>query len=68
MRIYDQTHYHTPREATATGLAATAVVLMIAHMLEVFVWAWVYGIVGAAPAGSDLLYFFFVNYTTSWLR
>jgi hypothetical protein len=33
-------------------------------MLEVFVWAMAYGIVGAALAGSDLLYFSFVNYTT----
>ena len=45
-------------------MVATAAVLMVAHMLEVFVWASVYGIVGAAPAGSDLLYFAFVNYTT----
>jgi len=39
-------------------------VLMVAHTLEVFVWALAYAIVGAAPAGSDILYFAFVNYTT----
>jgi hypothetical protein len=33
-------------------------------MLEVLVWTLAYGIVGAAPEGSDLLYFAFVNYTT----
>ena len=27
-------------------------------------WASAYSIVGAAPPGSDLLYFAFVNYTT----
>src|SRR4030088_1636031 len=45
-------------------MGATAVALMVAHTLEVFVWAVAYAIVGAAPAGSDLLYFAFVNYTT----
>ena len=37
---------------------------MVAHTLEVFVWALAYALVGAAPDGSDLLYFAFVNYTT----
>jgi len=45
-------------------MVATAAALMVAHTLEVFVWAMAYAIVGAAPAGSDLLYFAFVNYTT----
>ena len=45
-------------------MVATAAVLMVAHTLEVFVWALAYAIVGAAPADSDLLYFAFVNYTT----
>jgi len=45
-------------------MVATAASLMMAHMLEVAVWALAYAIVGAAPAGSDLLYFAFVNYTT----
>lgn len=45
-------------------MVATATVLMLAHTLEVLVWAMAYRIVGAAPPGSDLLYFTFVNYTT----
>jgi len=32
--------------------------------MEVLVWALAYAMVGAAPAGSDLIYFAFVNYTT----
>jgi Ion channel len=45
-------------------MVGTAATLMVAHTLEVFVWALAYATVGAAPAGSDLLYFSFVNYTT----
>src|ERR1700722_12861029 len=57
-------HTARPRLHLMAVMVATAVVLMVAHLLEVFVWASVYGIVGAAPAGSDLLYFAFVNFTT----
>jgi Ion channel len=39
-------------------------VLMIAHAIEVIVWSLLYWTVEAAPAGTDLLYFAFVNYTT----
>jgi hypothetical protein len=45
-------------------MVGTATVLMMAHTLEVFVWALAYATVGVAPADSDLLYFAFVNYTT----
>jgi hypothetical protein len=45
-------------------MVATATVLMVAHTFEVVVWALAYAIIGAAPPGSDLLYFAFVNYTT----
>jgi len=45
-------------------MVATALVLMLAHMLEIVVWSLAYWVLGAAPAGSDLLYFAFVNYTT----
>lgn len=45
-------------------MIATALVLMLAHTLEIAVWALFYWCLGAAPAGSDLLYFAFVNYTT----
>jgi hypothetical protein len=42
----------------------TVSVLMLTHTSEVLVWSLVYWIFGAAPAGSDLAYFAFVNYTT----
>ena len=42
----------------------TVSVLMAAHVLEVFVWALAYLIFDAAPAGANLVYFAFVNYTT----
>lgn len=57
-------HTSWPRRHLTVVMVATATVLMVAHTLEVFVWALAYGIVGAAPEGSDLLYFAFVNYTT----
>ncbi len=45
-------------------MIATVLMLMAAHMLEVFVWAAIYALVGVAPAGTDLVYFAFVNYAT----
>ena len=45
-------------------MSATVSVLMAAHIAEVMVWSLGYAIVGAAPAGTDLLYFAFVNYAT----
>jgi hypothetical protein len=45
-------------------MIATVTVLMIAHLAEVLVWSLIYAIVSAAPAGTDLIYFAFVNYTT----
>lgn len=45
-------------------MVEVAAALVIAHTLEVLAWASAYAIVGAAPEGSDLLYFAFVNYTT----
>jgi Ion channel len=53
-----------PKSHLMAVMVATAVALMLAHTLEVIVWALAYAMVGAAPAGSDLLYFAFVNYTT----
>ena len=37
---------------------------MTAHVLEVIVWSLAYLIVDAAPAGTNLVYFAFVNYAT----
>ena len=45
-------------------MIATVSVLMAAHIVEVAVWALAYRIVGAAPPGTDFIYFAFVNYTT----
>ena len=45
-------------------MIATVLVLMIAHFAEVLVWSLTYAVVGAAPEGTDLIYFAFVNYTT----
>jgi len=47
-----------------TVMVVTALVLMMAHTAEIIVWSLAYAAVGAAPAGSDLLDFAFVNYTT----
>jgi Ion channel len=57
-------HTKRPRLHLMTVMVGTAAALMVAHTLEVFVWVLAYAIVGAAPAGSDLVYFAFVNYTT----
>ena len=45
-------------------MIATVSVLMVAHVLEVAVWAQTYATVGAAPVNADVMYFAFVNYTT----
>ena len=45
-------------------MSATVSVLMAAHLAEVMVWALAYEIVDAAPEGTDLVYFAFVNYAT----
>ncbi len=45
-------------------MVATVSVLMAAHVSEVLVWSLVYAIAGVAPAGTDVVYFAFVNYTT----
>jgi hypothetical protein len=37
---------------------------LIPHTSEVVVWSLAYAVVNAAPAGADLMYFAFVNYTT----
>ncbi|MGY3529083.1 potassium channel family protein [Bradyrhizobium sp. USDA 4452] len=45
-------------------MVATALSLMVAHTLEIMVWSLAYYAMSAAPEGSDLIYFAFVNYTT----
>src|SRR5882757_4499960 len=46
------------------AMIATVSVLMAAHIAEVIVWSLAYMTVGAAPPGTDFIYFAFVNYTT----
>jgi len=53
-----------PRLHLMAVMVVTALVLMIAHTVETIGWSLAYAVVGAAPAGSDLLDFAFVNYTT----
>ena len=57
-------HGTYPRLHLMGVMVATVLVLMLAHTVEIVVWSLSYALVGAAPAGSDLLYFAFVNYTT----
>jgi len=57
-------HTGRPRSHLMAVMVTTAVILMVAHTVEVLIWALAYATVGAAPSGSDLLYFTFVNYTT----
>ena len=45
-------------------LIAAVTVLMLAHTSEVMVWSLAYALIGAAPDGTDLMYFAFVNYAT----
>src|ERR1700709_1371107 len=45
-------------------MTAVVSVLMAAHIAEVMLWSFAYATVGVAAAGTDLIYFAFVNYTT----
>jgi len=45
-------------------MIAAVSILMAAHVSEVIGWSLAYAMVDAAPAGADLVYFAFVNYTT----
>ena len=63
-RAAGRRHAAQPRLHLMGVMVATMLVLMLAHTIEIVVWSLSYALVGAAPAGSDLLYFAFVNYTT----
>jgi hypothetical protein len=45
-------------------IVATGTLLVAGHFTEVMLWAYTYAFVGAAPPGTDLVYFAFGNYTT----
>ena len=53
-----------PSLLLAGVMIATVSALMVVHICEVFVWSLAYLIVDAAPGGSNLVYFAFVNYAT----
>ena len=63
-RIVVLRHTSMPRLHLMAVMMLAAAILIIAHSLEAAVWALCYAVVGAAPEGSDLIYFAFVNYTT----
>jgi hypothetical protein len=58
-----QTRSH-PSLLLIAVMIPTVSVLMITHAIEVIAWSFVYSIFDVAPAGADLVYFAFVNYTT----
>ena len=62
--VGEKTIWSSPSFQLVSTMVATVLVLMAAHTLEVIVWASVYFIAGAAPAGAGRVYFAFVNYTT----
>jgi hypothetical protein len=45
-------------------MTATVSVLMVAHLVEIAIWALVYTTLDAVPQRIDAFYFAFVNYTT----
>jgi hypothetical protein len=57
-------HRLLPTSHMIVVMVATVSVLMAAHASEVIVWSLAYAIIDAAPAGADVVYFAFVNYTT----
>ncbi|WP_201833910.1 potassium channel family protein [Microvirga zambiensis] len=48
----------------AAVMVATVGVLMVAHVAEVMTWSLAYAVLDVVPAGTDVVYFAFVNYTT----
>ncbi len=53
-----------PRLRVAATMIAAVTVLMIAHYLEIAIWATLYRFLEIAPKDTDSFYFAFVNYTT----
>ncbi|MDL2405963.1 potassium channel family protein [Rhizobium calliandrae] len=56
--------HQRPEVWLAVVMTVTVSVLMIAHAVEVTLWAATYATFDIAPPGADVLYFAFVNYTT----
>ncbi len=53
-----------PHSWLTAVMVATVAILLVAHIVEVIAWSLAYAILDATPAGADVLYFAFVNYTT----
>jgi len=53
-----------PSLCLVAAMIPTVAVLMVAHTVEVFVWAWTYLIFEATPPEASLVYFAFVNFAT----
>ena len=64
VRIADESATSRQSPRLVAVMIATVSVLMAAHIAEVVVWSLAYMMVGAAPPGTDFIYFAFVNYTT----
>jgi hypothetical protein len=64
VRVADQRAAQRQSLRLVGVMIATVSVFMAAHIAEVFVWSLAYMMVGAAPPGTDFIYFAFVNYTT----
>jgi hypothetical protein len=68
--VWTVTHLSTRDSAVPAFLqytiviVATGTLLVAGHFAEVVVWAFTYGLVEAAPPGTDLIYFAFGDYTT----
>ena len=60
-RAHDKSH---PSLFLIVVMIPTVTILMLAHTLEVIVWSLAYLLVDAAPEGSDVVYFAFVNFAT----
>ena len=63
-RVVDEWATERPSLRLIAVMIASVTVLMIAHLAEVLVWSLIYVVTDAAPDGTDLIYFAFVNYTT----
>ena len=46
-----------PIARVVNAMVGTVVILMLAHVAEVLVWALAYAVADVAPEGTDLLYF-----------
>jgi hypothetical protein len=57
-------HTRQPRVHIMGVMVSVAATLMVAHTLEMLVWALTYDVLGAVSSDDELIYFAFVNYTT----